>query len=387
MITLQIIILLTTSFSVYSKPTIKIQLHSLSYFNVLHNTFNYQWNVYNKQFINKWLHRLSSIRNETILEDLTNYQNIEYYGEISIGTPPQIFRVMFDTGSAYLWIPSIKCDPTNLACQSHHKYDSSKSSTYKSIGELFTVQYGQGTVSGYLSSDIIHIDSLNIIDQIFGEVITQSDKLFVNFHFDGIMVIINMINQKLIDQPIFAFYLNLNEDKTTSGELMLGGIDKRYYTGEITYSSVVNQEFWMINIDGISIKDKIFCPPGSTALIDTGTALLLGPTEAIDNINRYLGSVRQSTMEYNVDCNKIHELPPIDIKINGKSIQLKPDDYIVEKVSNTSRICRTCFIGADFPTGPLWIFGDVFLRKVYTIFDVGQHRIGFADAIANVKAL
>ncbi|TNN15919.1 Cathepsin D [Schistosoma japonicum] len=137
----------------------------------------------------------------------------------------------------------------------------------------------------------------------------------------------------------------------------------------------------------ISIKDKIFCPPGSTALIDTGTALLLGPTEAIDNINRYLGSVRQSTMEYNVDCNKIHELPPIDIKINGKSIQLKPDDYIAERVSNTSRICRTCFIGADFPTGPLWIFGDVFLRKVYTIFDVGQHRIGFADAIANVKAL
>ncbi|CAH8551930.1 unnamed protein product [Schistosoma rodhaini] len=395
------VFILLLPFFVHSESITRIRLYSSHHLNLSYYPLNYQWNLSAEQFINKWLQRLTSSKNGIDIEYLENYQNIEYYGEISIGTPPQTFHVIFDTGSPYLWIPSKKCDPSNLACQLHHKYDSSKSLTYKPNGALFYVQYGTGTASGFLSSDCVHIGSLNIVDQTFGEVINQPGKVFVNFHFDGIMgmgfqqtsqnsnptpIFMNMIKQNLVDKPVFSVYLNLNEDKTTSGEIMFGGIDDRYYTGNLTYSDVVSEEYWMINIDGISINGEIFCPSGSIALIDTGTALISGPTEKINNINKYLGSIQVSNNEYIVDCNKIPKLPIIEIKINGKSIQLKADDYIVEKVSNGSRICRTCFIGTDFPSGPLWIFGDVFLRKVYTVFDVGQRRVGIAEVTANVKS-
>jgi len=47
---------------------------------------------------------------------LSNYQNMKYYGSITIGTPPQTFRVEFVTGSSNFWIFSKRCN-TSVCCK------------------------------------------------------------------------------------------------------------------------------------------------------------------------------------------------------------------------------------------------------------------------------
>jgi hypothetical protein len=45
----------------------------------------------------------------------------------------------------------------------------------------------------------------------------------------------NLVDQGLVDQPVFSFWLNRNESSTPGGELILGGTDSSHYTGRIFF--------------------------------------------------------------------------------------------------------------------------------------------------------
>merc|ERR1719486_1291109 len=52
---------------------------------------------------------------------ITDYSDAQYYGELSVGTPPQTFKVIFDTGSSNLWVPS--SETSIIHFNPHTKYD------------------------------------------------------------------------------------------------------------------------------------------------------------------------------------------------------------------------------------------------------------------------
>lgn len=82
--------------------------------------------------------------------------------------------------------------------------------------------------------------------------------------------------------------------------------------------------------------------------------------------------------EYLIKCNLVDTAPDLDIVLGGKTYTLTAKDYII----NSGSLCLFGMVGLDIPApaGPLWILGDPFMRKFYTIFDFGQKRLGFATA-------
>ncbi|XP_068275511.1 embryonic pepsinogen [Nyctibius grandis] len=322
---------------------------------------------------------------EVATEPLLNTLDMEYYGTISIGTPPQNFTVVFDTGSSNLWVPSISC--ASLACQNHQMFNPLQSSTYKSTGQNLSIHYGTGDMEGIVGSDTVTVASLVDTNQLFGLSTTEPGQFFVYVKFDGILglgypnlaadgitpVFDNLVNESLLEENLFSVYLSR---ETTGSVVIFGGIDESYFTGSIHWISVSYQGYWQISMDSIIVNSQeIACSGGCQAIIDTGTSLVAGPPSDISNIQSAVGAGEDTYGEYNMNCSSISAMPDIIFVIDGVQYPVSALAYIEQ---NDQESCISSFQNTS---GELWILGDVFIRVYYSIFDRANNRIGLAKAI------
>eukprot|EP00349_Pseudokeronopsis_sp_Brazil_P005594 CAMPEP_0202959442 /NCGR_PEP_ID=MMETSP1396-20130829/3616_1 /ASSEMBLY_ACC=CAM_ASM_000872 /TAXON_ID= /ORGANISM="Pseudokeronopsis sp., Strain Brazil" /LENGTH=342 /DNA_ID=CAMNT_0049678001 /DNA_START=102 /DNA_END=1130 /DNA_ORIENTATION=+ len=309
---------------------------------------------------------------------LKDYENTQYFIQADIGTPKQSFTVIPDTGSSNLWVYSSKC--TNYVCSYHETYDAEASSTYEADGADFKISYGSGDIDGYFSKDTAYLGEYYAPGFAFGEISKVSGVAFYASQLSGILGLgyssISIENvptfveaAENLEEKSFTFYLR---DVDEVSEFQIPGFDESRTSESFYFHEVVEKKYWSIQFDHAyqSGKDKIDASKYK-AVIDSGTSLIMGPSDLIDPLIDGITVHRF--------CKDIETLPDITFNFNGREYTLTYKDYVIQVSDDDVTECINGIASANF--GPFFnyvIFGDVFMRKFVSHFDLENDRVGFA---------
>mmetsp|Transcript_37658 Transcript_37658/g.59560 ORF Transcript_37658/g.59560 Transcript_37658/m.59560 type:complete len:425 (+) Transcript_37658:86-1360(+) len=327
-------------------------------------------------------------------------QASEYYGVVTVGSPAQKFSVVFDTGSGNLLLPSKEC--TDEACTSHKQFDSALSATAMQIAyadqpstpvaadgsrDVVTITFGTGEMSGvYVRDNICLGDGDLCCKADFVAATEESDEPFSLVPFDGILglslpqmaegpafsVLDQFVGAGALQQSLFGVFFG-NEGEQS--EMTFGSYKAEHTATEIFWSPVTTPGYWQVAMDDITVDKQGLglCNDAQhkcQVAVDTGTSLLAGPSEVV--------SALVDKLQVADDCSNMQSLPDLGFIVGDHILSLKAEDYVAQH----SDRCSLGLMSLDVPPpkGPLFIFGDPFLRKYYTVYDRQNMRVGFALA-------
>jgi hypothetical protein len=283
-----------------------------------------------------------------------------YSGAISIGRPLQEFRVVFDTGSGHLVLPSAECE--SPSCLIHNRYNQSASLTAVPINadgsevigneeaDQVTIGYGTGEVTGEFVSDEVCLGPANLTEvnatQLCDTVhvvmaVEMSKQPFKKFGFDGILGLglsslalskkfsffDRVAGGKQIQNPHFGVFLTDGEDGDEP-EIAFGGHDPKRLLGSLAWSPVIRPDlgYWQLEILSVRVDGKVldFCNDGKCrGVMDTGTSHLGIPTP-YDSV---LEDLLISDAEDLTDCRQV-KAPLLEFEFRNFNMTLYPEDYM-----------------------------------------------------------
>lgn len=312
-----------------------------------------------------------------------------YFGDVSIGTPPQFFSVIFDTGSGNLIVPSISCN--TAACKAHRNFRPTESSTVSPVAcdsttdanRAIMVTFGTGKVQARCVKDEVCIGALCQATS-FLVAEWESEFPFLSVSFDGLLGLglpsssqgddFNFMNlvagSGIMRRPVVSIFLSDQEEDPS--QVLFGEINSDRFISELFYVNVSRDTgYWEVRLDDILIGNTRtqFCPKCHAAL-DTGTSDLVGPSSELRKILHLL--------DIHTNCSNYESLPKLGFAIDGMAMYLEKDVYVLMNKD----VCRPAMMPLDIPPpkGPLFVLGIPFLETFYTVFDEPNRRIGFAVA-------
>jgi len=254
----------------------------------------------------------------------------------------------------------------------------------------------------------------------------------------------SIIKRDLLKKNWFSFYLtDVNED--AKSQIILGEPKPNHYIGKLNWHKVSEESYWQVDMDDIYINNEPIniCPNGPCKLvIDTGTSIMTAPSNDLEillnriplddcanvrhlpelgfKIGDLLYTIKpneyvifsQKLYSSFLETEKSESQNNLNLKLKKKSENMmeittnsksnsKAKIKITESLLLNSLLekdkthlnkgktgmCKRAFMPLDVqePRGPLWVLGDIFLRKYFVVFDRDAKRIGIAERRKNVQ--
>ena len=339
----------------------------------------------------------------TILE-LRNYKDVQYIGDIYLGSPSSKLSVIFDTGSNILWVPSSDC----VKClKNTNRYNPKLSSTSRETNITKSITYAVGFVEGNMCYDILSLNlngNFNVKDFLFLNV--KNEENLTGTVGDGVFglgiydeddpqmsLIESLYNQKIINEPAFSFYL-LGVNNIS--KIYIGNILNNEYINNLFKNKIkecyVNKDsiYWeCFSNEGIILSDKLkkeIFYTNSSFIFDSGSSYTMIPKKDFVIIFNFINTEHNCVVnKYNellCQCNSEKDFGTIEINFD------KDNKYVInlEKMIDIRKgkyQCHFQIVKENYDLN-MWVLGDSSLRGNIINFNLYDRKISFVQNISGI---
>jgi len=289
------------------------------------------------------------IRNNQTVSHKTTYS-----GMISVGKPAQEFRVVFDTGSGNIVLPSARCE--NDTCKEHRQYDIEKSQTALAINadgnavpddelcDQVTIGYGTGKITGeFVREQVCPGMNRSCIEMSVVVAVEMTTNPFKSFTFDGIF---GLSLDSLAISSEFSFFNRLGASRSNAAsqfavfltggedgqesEIAFGGYNSDKLLTPLKWAPLAMSKlgYWQVSIKEVRVDGKVLdvCKDGlCRGIVDTGTSHLGVPGS---HFRDFMGQLSLDMENPPDDCRSAAG-SSLEIELEGElTLGMQPEHYM-----------------------------------------------------------
>ncbi|KAG7451050.1 aspartic peptidase A1 [Guyanagaster necrorhizus] len=325
--------------------------------------------------------------------------DIGYLATIQMGTPPQDYLLLMDSGSADTWVGAENCQSTSGgSCGNHTFLGSTSSSSFKDSNKQFEVTYGTGAVQGTIIQDNMVVAGLSLDAHTFGVATTETvDFSSDSVPFDGLMGLAqstlseqgvstpveSLASAGLIDAAITSFKISRLADDLNDGEVTFGALDTSKFDSStlVTIDNQSQEGFWEGAVDSISVDGTDTGLSGRSAILDTGTTVIVAPTSDADAVHKLIsGAQSDGQGSFTVPCTTNAS---VALTFGGQEFTIDPKDLAFTPVdaNDPTGDCVSGISAGSVGANNEWLVGDVFLRNAYFSTNVNNNSVSLAKLV------